>query len=149
MTATQTIRRYAFFPAAALLFGLAFWGGQESRHARASDVIPHLANMQEVERAINTNAPVLFQFDAKWCGYCRALQPHLVKLREQNTLSELHIYKIDVDAAKDIAAEFGVRSLPTMFVVYKGKVAGFRRGGMTEEQLFDWVASVQEEIRNG
>lgn len=132
-----------------LLAAILFLSAPAPRHADAGEGLPELATMQDVERAINTLAPVLIQFDAKWCGYCRALQPHLQKLREKELKSELHMYKIDVDTAQEVAAEFGVRSLPVMFIVHKGKVVGYKRGGMSEGELFDWVADVQKKIRNG
>lgn len=132
--------------AAALLLATVF-APQTRPTASAGESLPVLATMADVERAIQTTAPVLLQFDAKWCGYCRAIQPHLEKLRGKNLKSDLHMYKIDVDASKDIAAEFGVRSLPTIFIVHKGKVVAFKRGGMSERQLFDWVAEAQADIR--
>jgi len=152
MPAARTFKRHCLLAALALvllLLGMLFLSGPQARKADASESLPYLATMQDVERAVNTASPVLIQFDAKWCGYCRALQPHLQKLREKKLKSELHMYKIDVDAAKDVAAEFGVRSMPTMFIVYKGKVVGYKRGGMSEGDLFGWVAEVQAEIRKG
>jgi len=61
--------------------------------------------------------------------------------------SELEMYQIDIDAAKEVAVEFGIRSLPTIFIVHKGEVVAFKRGGMDEDELFGWVAEVQEKIR--
>jgi thioredoxin-like negative regulator of GroEL len=150
MTAARMFKRCCPLAAAVLLLlAVLFLSVPAPRHADAGEGLPELATMQDVERAINTLSPVLIQFDAKWCGYCRALQPHLQKLRDKNLKSDLHMYKIDVDDAKDVAAEFGVRSLPTMFIVHKGKVVGYKRGGISEGELFDWVAGVQAEIRKG
>lgn len=150
MAGSRLFKRYCPLAAVVLLLAaILFLSVPAPRHADAGEGLPELATMQDVERAINTLAPVLIQFDAKWCGYCRALQPHLQKLREKELKSELHMYKIDVDTAQEVAAEFGVRSLPVMFIVHKGKVVGYKRGGMSEGELFDWVADVQKKIRNG
>lgn len=150
MAGSRLFKRYCPLAAVVLLLAaILLLSVPAPRHAGAGEGLPELATMQDVERAINTLAPVLIQFDAKWCGYCRALQPHLQKLREKELKSELHMYKIDVDTAQEVAAEFGVRSLPVMFIVHKGKVVGYKRGGMSEGELFDWVADVQKKIRNG
>ncbi|MDP2207099.1 MAG: thioredoxin family protein [Alphaproteobacteria bacterium] len=132
-----------------LLMGALLFAVPQARDAGTVGEISQLTTMAEVEAAISTTAPVLLQFDAKWCGYCRALQPHLQKLRDKNLKSELHMYQINISTAREVAAEFGVRSLPTMFIVYKGKVVGYKRGGISERELFDWVAGVQADIRKG
>lgn len=112
--------------------------------------MPYLQSMSDVERVLTgSRTLVLVQFDAKWCGYCRALQPHLEKLRAQHRMSALEIYKIDIDQSRDIAVQFQVSTLPTMFMVYKGKVVGYKRGAMDEGALFAWVDSVQRDIGRG
>lgn len=149
MTQMRHFKRYCPLAAVFLLIGALMLAVPQAREASADAGLPQLLTMAEVERAINTTAPVLFQFDATWCGYCRALQPHLLKLRDKKLKSELHMYQINVSAAQEVAAEFGVRSLPTMFIVYKGKVVGYKRGGISEKELFDWVEGVEAEIRKG
>jgi thioredoxin-like negative regulator of GroEL len=149
MTQMRQFKRYCPLAAVLLLIGALMLGMPQARKASAEAGLPQLVTMAEVESAINTTAPVLLQFDATWCGYCRALQPHLQKLRDKKLKSELHMYQINISAAPDVAAEFGVRSLPTMFIVYKGKAVGYKRGGMSEKELFDWVEGVEADIRKG
>lgn len=118
--------------------------------ASANGGVPYLNTMSDVERVLTgSRTLVLVQFDAKWCGYCRALQPHLDKLRQQNRMSALEMYKIDIDQSRDIAVQFQVTTLPTMFMVYNGKVVGYKRGAMDEGQLFAWVDSVRRDIGKG
>jgi thiol-disulfide isomerase/thioredoxin len=149
MDVMRKAKRYCPAAALALLGLILLMAVPPVREAGADGSLPQLATMQDVERAIQTTTPVLIQFDAKWCGYCRALQPHLKKLRDKNLKSELQVYQINIDTAKDVAAEFDVRSLPTMFIVHKGKVVGYKRGGISERELFDWVESVKADIRKG
>ncbi|MFN7114053.1 MAG: thioredoxin family protein [Alphaproteobacteria bacterium] len=149
MTQMRNFKRQCSLAAVLLLLGAMLFAVPQMRDAGADAGLPQLVTMDDVQTAINTSAPVLFQFDAKWCGYCRALQPHLQKLRDKRLKSELHMYQINVSTAHEVAAEFGVQSLPTMFIVYKGKVVGYKRGGMSERELFDWVEGVEAEIRKG
>jgi len=112
--------------------------------------VPYINSMEEMEKAVlGSKTLVLVQFDAKWCGYCRALQPHLDKLRKENKEATLEMYKVDIDQARDVAIEFRVSTLPTMFMVHKGKVVGYKRGALDEDQLFDWVKDVRKDIAKG
>ncbi len=146
-----TFKKILPFMAAAFFIAALALSLPAPHNAQASEgTVPYLKNLDEVEKAVmGSQTLVLVQFDAKWCGYCRALQPHLEKLRQKNDTAALEMYKVDIDQARDIAIEFRVNTLPTMFMVHKGKVVGYRRGALDEDQLFDWVEDVRKDIRKG
>lgn len=132
------------FAVLAVLAGGTMLPMQES--VAAKDV-PHLQTMEDVYQAVgNTKTPVLIQFDAKWCGYCKALRPHMQKLYDTTARKRLEIYKVDVDDAPDIAANFGVSALPALFIIHQAKPVAVKRGGMDERSLFDWVNRTLETL---
>lgn len=134
----------AVFAVLAVLAGVALLPVQKS--VAAKDV-PYLQTMAEVYQAVgNTKTPVLIQFDAKWCGYCKALKPHIQKLYDTTARKRLEIYKVDIDDAPDIAANFGVSALPALFIVHQAKPVAVQRGGMDERTLFDWVNRTLEQL---
>ncbi len=74
------------------------------------------ANFQET---ITTSAlPVLVDFWAPWCGPCKAIAPILDELAK-DLAGKLTIAKVNVDEAGEIAAQFGIRAIPTM-ILFKG-----------------------------
>lgn len=128
---------------AVMLWGLA----APQQPAAAGDDVPYMQTMDEVYRIVGkSKTPVLIQFDAAWCGYCKALRPHMQKLYDTTPRYRLQIYKVDIDSTPDIAANFGVSSLPTLFIIHKGKPVDMKRGGMDERQLFDWVNRTLEQL---
>lgn len=65
--------------------------------------------------------PAIVDFFATWCGPCNALSPIMEELAEEYG-GKIYIYKVDVDQEEDLAAAFGIRSIPTLlFVPQKGK----------------------------
>lgn len=141
----RVIPKFIFPAAAALLFVVTMV--QQSQRAQSADTVPYIGTMEEVHAIVgNTPVPVLIQFDATWCGYCRALQPHMQKLHNSTSRSALLVYKVDVDSARDVVENFGVRSFPTLFMIHKGEIIASKRGGMSERQLFDWV---KQSLRGG
>lgn len=96
------------------------------------------------EKVLAAKDPVLVQFDAKWCPYCRALQPILQRLNEAGTLG-ITIVKIDADRDPFLVDKFNIKSLPTLIVMSEGKEIARHGGSIKEQALIDWIAEVKAE----
>ena len=71
---------------------------------------------------IGASTPVLVDFWAPWCGPCRAVGPVLDELSKDYE-GRASVVKVNVDEEPELAAQFGVRSIPTLLVFNKGELA--------------------------
>lgn len=80
-------------------------------------------NRKQFRALIEEDAPILVEFWAPWCGYCRRIAPALEKSAEQFA-GRLPFYKINIDDEPDLAEEEGIELVPTMLIYRGGRALG-------------------------
>ncbi|MBE7733458.1 thioredoxin [Devosia faecipullorum] len=91
------------------------------------------------QEVLQSNEPVLVDFWAEWCGPCRAIAPVLDELSSELE-GKVKIVKLNVDENPGIAAQYGVRSIPTMILFKNGEAADMKIGaGTPKAGLSKWL----------
>ena len=92
-----------------------------------------MINKNNFEEIKNSDKPVLLDFYADWCGPCRMVAPILHEIAEER--SDIIVGKINVDEEEDLAAAFGVYSIPTLVVMKNGSIVRQTSGARPKAQI--------------
>lgn len=90
------------------------------------------------EEVLQSELPVLVDFWAEWCAPCMMLAPIIEEISDELD-GRVNVCKIDVDQAQDLAAAYGVMSIPTLMIFSKGKEVERTAGYMPKEGVLAFV----------
>ena len=83
---------------------------------------------------LQSPTPVLVDFWAEWCGPCKMIAPVLSELADEYA-GRVKIGKVNIDDHQGLAAEYGVRAIPTLLVFHKGEVTEQLVGARSKRDL--------------
>lgn len=87
------------------------------------------------------NKPCIIDFYADWCAPCRALTPVMEELSEEYK-DKVDIYKIDTEKEQELAAMFGIRSIPSILFVPKEGQPQMATGALPKDAMKKAIAEV-------
>jgi len=89
---------------------------------------------------LQSNEPVVVDFWAEWCGPCKMIAPALEEISAE-LAGKVTVAKLNIDENPEIAARFGVRSIPTLMIFKNGEVADIKVGAAPKTALASWISS--------
>lgn len=83
--------------------------------------------------ALKSTVPVFIDFYADWCGPCKMVSPIVDEIAEER--GDIKVCKVNVDDSPELAASFGIQSIPALVVLRDGKVAAATVGAAPKSEL--------------
>lgn len=82
--------------------------------------------------------PVLFDFGAPWCHYCRQMEPAVDAIEK-----DFPVFRINTDESPDLKQKYKIHGLPTFLIIYKGQVVNNFVGAVSEAALRDALSKAR------
>lgn len=105
--------------------------------------IEHLT-AETIEASVSHPGITVIDFWADWCGPCRAMAPQFE--RAAALRPHYRFAKVDVDAEPAVAAEYGIRSIPTLMVFLDGEPVAAQAGVVAAEQLVEAADRIESTL---
>ena len=93
----------------------------------------HINKNNFQNEVLNSEKPVLLDFWASWCGPCRMVSPIVDEIAAER--GDIKVGKVNVDEQPELAAQFGVMSIPTLVVIKGGRVVNQMVGARPKSQI--------------
>ncbi len=87
---------------------------------------------------LQASEPVVVDFWAEWCGPCKMIAPALEEISAELD-GKIKVAKLNIDENPEIAAQYGVRSIPTLMMFKNGEVADVKVGAAPKTALSAWI----------
>ena len=88
--------------------------------------------------ALKSDVPLVIDFWAEWCGPCRMMTPNF-EMAAPRLEPRVRLGKLDTEAEPAIAGRYGIRSIPSMVMISKGREIARTSGAMPTSAIVDWV----------
>lgn len=89
---------------------------------------------------LDSAEPVVVDFWAEWCGPCKMIAPSLEEISNE-LAGKVKVVKLNIDENPELAAQFGVRSIPTLAMFKGGEVADIKVGAAPKTAISAWISS--------
>jgi thioredoxin 1 len=89
---------------------------------------------------LKSGSPVVVDFWAEWCGPCKMIAPALDEI-SSSLGDKVKIVKLNVDENPQIAAKYGIMSIPTLMIFKNGELASRQVGAAPKQKLEQWITA--------
>ncbi len=115
----------------------------EIKHLTKQDFLDKVWNYEANDTVWNFRGerPCVIDFYASWCGPCKAMAPILEKLAVEYE-GKIDIYKVNTEIEQELAAAWGIRSIPTFLFCPKTEKPQMASGAMSKEAMVQAIENV-------
>ena len=85
------------------------------------------------QEVLESEKPVLLDFWAAWCGPCRMVLPIVEEIAAENP--DIKVCKVNVDEEQELASQFRVMTIPSLFVMKNGQIVNQSVGAKPKQQI--------------